>query len=90
VKAGLNRSIVVRVLSGGLVLLGLLGSPGAGGGRDLAEDPPPDYCKQDGDWVLCQHHHEPDRKPQPRDELPPAQARTHGPDRATVLGSLPR
>jgi hypothetical protein len=33
------------------------------------DDPPPDYCKQDPDWYLCQHYHQRPRSATPAAEV---------------------
>jgi hypothetical protein len=50
--------------------------------------PPPDYCKQDSDWYLCQHHQEPPRTSPATAEADRADIRTA--DRATTVRSPSR
>jgi hypothetical protein len=52
------------------------------------DDPPPDYCKQDPDWYLCQHYHQRPRSAAPAAEVDPTGNRDPGP--ATTAWSAPR
>jgi hypothetical protein len=82
-----------QVLTVGLFLVAIV-SGATGAGRDLAvaggaDDPaPPEYCKQDSDWYLCQHNQEPSVPPTTAPSQDPVGSR--GPERATTVGSLPR
>lgn len=87
-----------RVLTVGLILGAIVaGANGAGQQCAAASGPadpaPPDYCKQDPDWYLCRHNHEPPRTVPPTVAPAPMtylRVGTRGPERATTSGSVPR
>lgn len=88
-----NSFAARQVLSVGLVLVAIVsGANGAARERAGHDPTPPDYCKQDPDWYLCQHNKGPSRTvpptAAPAERSHPAGSRE--PERATTSGSLPR
>ena len=90
----INPFAARQVLTVGLVLVAIVsGADGAARDRAVHDPAPPDYCKQDADWYLCQHGQEPSRTVSPTAAPAPSGQRrveSRGPERATTSASVPR
>ncbi len=90
----INPFAARQVLTVGLVLVAIVSGANGSAGDRAADDPaPPEYCKQDSDWYLCQHSQEPSGTVPPTAAPAPSGQRrvgSRGPERATTSASLPR
>ena len=75
-----GRSTARAVVAACMLTGGLLGVGATG------DSSPPDYCRQDPDWYLCQHHHEPSRTGPATPELD--RTGNRGPNLAATVWSV--